>query len=511
MKKITDFMTLVCLELDRILVPAMTENGAVGFSGSGKPLVDITYQIPSYRTDKVSALHLFWKAFTLNAIMAMKWLFFVRDPRQGLGERDLFRVLFFNILQKAKFTDKDYEYFFSLIEEYGRWDDILPALHIKALKPIAVKIINKQLVKDLDAITANKPVSLLAKWLPSVNTSSGSTRKTARILAADLGFSEKDYRVMLSDLRRYIGVCEKHMSAKEWNVINYEHVPSKANIRYSKAFARNDTERRQLYIKDLVEGKKKINASVVFPHEILHALLEASHTDRDQISLYEEMWKYLPNKNISNTMVVADGSGSMLTNNIGNTKITALEVANALAIYCSERNSDVYKDKYITFSEHPQFVDFGHCNTLLDKYRYAQDYNEVANTNIEAVFKLILDTAKHNDVKQEDLPARILIISDMEFDEGTSGRTDISLFHEIQENYEEHGYTLPKLIFWNVNSRTNVIPITEAENGVCLVSGFSVNTLDMVMSDKLDPEAVLLETLNKERYDKVIIPSLLAE
>jgi hypothetical protein len=227
----------------------------------------------------------------------------------------------------------------------------------------------------------------------------------------------------------------------------------------------------------------------------------------------EALWKALPDtvKGCGNTIVVADGSGSMTTTVDNNSRVTALEVANALAIYFAEHSSGQFKDKYITFSERPQFVDFSNCKTLHDKLHTALMHNEVANTNIEKVFDLILTSAVNNHMHQEDLPKNILIISDMEFDSCATcnsynrysyGRSRISqtLFDTIAQKYAREGYKMPRLVFWNVNSRTGTIPVKENDLGVALVSGFSVNVAKMVMSGKTDPFECLLETLNSERY-----------
>ena len=154
--------------------------------------------------------------------------------------------------------------------------------------------------------------------------------------------------------------------------------------------------------------------------------------------------------------------------------VTALDVANALAIYFAERASGEFKDKYITFSKSPQLVDLGKVKTLRDKISIALKHNEIANTNVEAVFDLILNTAIKHNMKQEDVPQNILIISDMEFDEATCcAPSDERLFTTIGKKYANSGYKLPRLVFWNVNSRTRTIPVTQNENGVALVSGFS--------------------------------------
>ena len=228
----------------------------------------------------------------------------------------------------------------------------------------------------------------------------------------------------------------------------------------------------------------------------------------------EALWKALPDtvQECGNTIVVADGSGSMTTRVDNNSGVTALEVANALAIYFAEHSSGQFKDKYITFSERPQFVDFSNCKSLHAKLQTALAHNEVANTNIEKVFDLILTTAINNHMHQEDLPQNVLIISDMEFDGcascGNSSRWERNrptqkLFDVIAQRFADAGYKMPRLCFWNVASRTGTIPVKENELGVALISGFSVNVAKMVMSGSVDPFECLLETLNSERYTPV--------
>ena len=221
----------------------------------------------------------------------------------------------------------------------------------------------------------------------------------------------------------------------------------------------------------------------------------------------EIAWKNLKNIKIKDTLVVADGSGSMLASCGAGGRVRALDVANALAIYTSENNSNIYKNKYITFSKNPQFVDFSNEKTLFDKIRYARSFNEISNTDIQAVFQLILETAIKHKVPKNEMIKNILIISDMEFDTAQTchfGQNTVlkkPLFKEIEHDFNKAGYDLPKLIFWNVNSRTNVIPIKENDMGVTLVSGFSQNVLKMVMSEKYNPYDILIETLDKERYN----------
>lgn len=481
-----------------------TENGALGYRTTGKNLLDLNYQVASLRSaNERHIVDLFKKAFFEDKLLALKWLFFASDVREGLGERRLFRVV------TKDFAKNNPEYIDHLLEyipEYSRWDNLVELLNT-SLECKVMEIVKKQLEEDKTDMSENKPVSLLAKWLPSPNTSSKETVKKAKRMCKLLDLSEKEYRQTLSSLRKYIDVVELKMSAKEWGSINYEAVPSRANLIYNTAFLRNDEERRRDYLSKLEKGEVKINAGVLYPHDIVHSYIEGGYQVKPYDAALESMWKALPNlvQDNNKTIVVADGSGSM-TCSIGKTNVTALTVANALAVYFAEKLSGEFKDKYITFSARPQLVDFSKCGNLKEKIELAYRYDEVANTNIEAVFDLILKTAQRVHMKQEDLPGNILILSDMEFDQAVHQKVGQKLFQAIRSRYEQSGYKLPRLIFWNLNSRTGTIPLIENDLGVALVSGFSVNIVRMVLSGELDPYKCLVEQLTGERYNKIILP-----
>lgn len=491
---------------------SITENGAVGYRTTGKSLLDINFAVASLRSaTENEIIERFKRAFFEDKILAMKWLFFARDIRGGLGERRLFRAVMGFV---ADYEPAMVEKVIPLIPEYGRFDDMWTLLDDEKICPVVMEYVKKQLDSDIKNCNENKPVSLLAKWLPSCNASSASSKKYSKIVRQYFDMTESAYRKTLSRLRKYIDVVEVKMSAKEWGDIKYEAVPSRANLIYNKAFLRNDKERRREFLAQLEKGEVKINAGTLFPHDIVHQYCCGRGYYRTELKEYdatiERLWKNLPDlvEGCGNTIVVADGSGSMMTT-VGGASATALEVANALAIYFAERSSGEFKDKYITFSSRPQFVDFSRGQSLRDKISIALGYSEVSNTNIEAVFDLILNTAIRNNMRQEDIPANILIISDMEFDgavccNGRScGGVSANLFKVIETKYRSAGYKIPRLVFWNVNSRTNTIPVRENDMGVALVSGFSVNICKMVMSGKTDPFECLLETLNSERYQPV--------
>ena len=219
----------------------------------------------------------------------------------------------------------------------------------------------------------------------------------------------------------------------------------------------------------------------------------------------EAMWKGLPDyvEGASSTICVSDSSGSMTARAGRKTTVTCLDVANALAIYFAEKCSGPFKDKYITFSKSPKFIDLSNCNSLHSKLATALSFSEIANTNIEAVFELILTTAVKNNVKQSEIP-NILILSDMQFDYAVysnNSRIEKRLFDQFAERYKEFGYNLPRICFWNICGRT--VPLINNKLGVTLVSGFSPVNIKMVLSSKLDPFEALIEQLNVERYKPV--------
>lgn len=510
-----EFMNAVRQTLNNEYNLSVTENGAVGYRTTGKELLDLNFAIASLRKmSDAEVTKRFRKVFCEDQILAMKWLFYSRDARQGIGERRLFRVVLKDLVES---NPEMVIPVINLIPEYGRYDDMWCLLDNAESAKVIYQIVDKQLKQDWDNMKAGKPISLIAKWMPSINASSAKTKEYGKKLCKALKMTEREYRKALSKLRKYLDVVEVKMSDKNWSEIKYEAVPSRANLIYNSAFLRNDETRRREYLSKLEKGETKINASTLFPHDIVHKYMNSNMWSarlKPMDATIEALWKALPDtvQGCGNTIVVADGSGSMTTRVDNNSGVTALEVANALAIYFAEHSSGQFKDKYITFSERPQFVDFSNCKSLHAKLQTALAHHEVANTNIEKVFDLILTTAINNHMSQEDLPQNVLIISDMEFDGctscGNSSRWERKsptqkLFDVIAQRFTDAGYKMPRLVFWNVASRTDTIPVKENELGVALVSGFSVNVAKMVMSGKTDPFECLLETLNSERYAPV--------
>lgn len=506
------FMSKLENTLNEDFNESITENGAIGYRTTGKNLLDLNFAVSSLRkSTKEDIENRFGRAYADDSLHSLKWLMFCRDVREGLGERRTSRIM---LTYMANSEPEIAKRIIPLVAEYGRWDDLLCFIGTPCEKT-TLNIIKEQLDNDLIAMQRKKPISLLGKWMPSENCHSKERKENARVVRKYLGLSPRKYRKVLSSLRSYLNVVEVKMSAKEWGEIDYEAVPSKANLIYNSAFLRNDEERRRSYLDALKKGAAKINSSVAFPHDIVHKYIGRNWNARniEVDDAIEAMWKALPDmvKEEGNTLVVRDGSGSMKVGVDPSSSVSALEVATALSIYFSERSSGEFKDKFITFSNHPSLIDLSNCKNLAGKIRRCYQEGDCSNTNIEATFDLVLQTAVQNHMRQEDMPKNILIISDMEFDSATtnygwgrSGSTvNKKLFKTIGKKYKDAGYKLPRLIFWNVNSRTGTIPVRQNELGVALVSGFSVNVCKMVLSGELDPYKCLIETLDTERYAPV--------
>lgn len=477
---------------------SLTENGAVAYRTAGKAILDFNFSLAGYRLANVEDIMKdFTKVFYEDPKTAIKYLFYVGDIRGGVGERKVFRSCLLWLAEKHPEICKAV---IPLIAEYNRYDSLLPLLDTQLRKDVT-SYFKSVIMADIVAMSLEKPITLAAKWLPSENASSAQTKRYAKMVMEDFGWTARQYRKNLTKLRKYLDVVEVKMSAKEWEDINYEAVPSKANLIYNVAFLRNDEERRRAYLQSLTKGEVKINAGVLQPHEIVTKYGNSWGEVKDYNETLEQLWKNLPKEKIENVLVVRDGSGSMTNRISGNT--SCLDVATALTVYMSERNTGEWKDKFITFSSSPEVVDLSKCKTLHDKLDYLSEYNDWSNTDIYKTMMVILNAAVRNRIPQEDMPKMTVICSDMQFD-GRRFNLNKTLFEDIIDEFNRHGYKMPKICFWNINDRRNkTVPLQENELGLILCSGFSVQIMNMFISNKLDPYEILMEQVNSPRYDAV--------
>lgn len=450
---------------------AYTENGAVSNRGTLDPVLDFFSRAGAMRENVDEAVKLFTRAYAEDPKLAVKALFYMRDVRGGQGERTLFRQCLKALPSEVQ------NKVMRFIPEYGRWDDLL------LLDPnLTIGIVKKQLEEDEKNMAEGNSVSLLAKWLPSENASSNKTSLRAMELMKLLELKPSQYRKKIVALRKHIKILEHQMSSKQWGEVDYEKIPSQAHRKHVKAFKRNDTDRYTKYLEEVEEGTKKIKTSTLYTYEVF-----------DTVSKDEQaanaMWSNLPDyTNGTNALVVADVSGSMSGR--------PMSISVSLALYFAERNKGVFNGYFMTFSESPQLHKvLG--SSLTQKLSNIENSQWGMNTNLEKAFQAILEAAVRDKCPQEEMPKVLYIISDMEFDACVS--TSETNFNNAKRMFEESGYKLPHVVFWNVSSRNDQVPATKYDNGVTLISGSSQSTFRYAVEGK-DPLTLMNEVLNSERY-----------
>lgn len=493
--------------IERESTLGFTENGAVTFTSSLNKNLDFFAMASAKRDNPGDAVRLFLAAYQEDPITAILNLFYLRDVRGGQGERAIFRLCLEQIEQKYLLNEE----FLKLIPEYGRWDDLIMLL-LKSggrneISKTIVKIISDQIAIDLKS---DYP-SLCSKWIPLGNCVSNPGKKTvAKILVNILSISERDWRKIITSIRQKLNLVETKLTEKDYKSIDYSKLPSRAFNKYKTAFFRNDKERITSFLAAVKKGEKKLNSNCIYPYEIISQVRQRLQNfsqgslSSNELNTFTEMWKALPNYNIKgNILTVVDVSGSMFTNISSYSKAQAIDVSTSLGIYTAEHNTGIFKNHYISFSNRPQLIKLHPDFSIVDKLRYIYTTGMGLNTDIQKVFECILNAMKNNNVPKEECPSTILIISDMEFDEAQDWGCRLSCnFELIRQKYLQYGYNeLPQLVFWNVMSRHDNVPVRKDENGVILISGMSPSILRFISeSDDINPEKFMMEVLNSERY-----------
>lgn len=466
-----------------------TENDGVAYATTKSSLLDFFSQAGAMRTRPDNeVLAMFGAAYVENPLLATKALFYFRNVRGGQGERKVFRTI-------ARYlADTHPEVVIKnlgLIKEFGRWDDYYSLVGTK-VEPQMWAFLRDQFNADLLSETP----SLLGKWLKSENTSSPASRLLGRQtrIAFNIGNS-KTYRKLLTQLRAKIDIVERRMSDKQWETIKYERVPSRASLIYKDAFRRHDTARYVKYLEDVKSGKAKINASTLYPYDIVERILSKG----EQGETADLLWNALPNyiTKEENSIAVCDVSGSMAGQ--------PMAVSVSLGLYLAERNKGIWKDYFMTFSEHPQLQKVVGEN-IRQKVMNLSRANWDMNTDIEAVFTTLLDTAVKNGISNDEMIKKVYVISDMEFDRASNGSYDETVFETVKRKYAEAGYELPTLVFWNVSARNKQFPMTIDDKNTRLVSGCSPSIFTNLMKDEMkSPYDLMLDVLNDPKYDVVVV------
>lgn len=485
-----------------------TENGALAHKSTGSAVYDMFAIGAAYRSrSDADCILLFKNAFEEDETLALKCLFYIRDCRGGQGERRFFRVcmrwLAENYPERAAALA---EY----VPEYGRYDDWFKIYFGTPVEGQVIKMMKNQLSTDM--FCKKNAVSLLAKWMPSENASSKETIKMAKEIRIAFGISAKEYRQMLSKLRAKINVLERLMSANRWDEIEFDKIPSKAGLVYKNAFARRDIIAKK-YERFAKDKTTKVNASTLYPYEVVAkatqhmgygwgSYLNISEVDRAMINKYwENLPDYLNGKDCS-MMCVVDTSGSMVRSDAA----APINVAISLGLYCAERAGGPFKNHYISFSSRPQLIKTEGIDFVDKVYRIYRT-NLCENTDLEAVFDLLLATAKKPGVSAWDIPKTIVVISDMEIDRGSgnywgggnrwtkdSASTEME---KIRRKWEAAGLKMPKLVYWNVDARNNTV--LDSGPNVTFVSGMSPTIFKQVLTGKTGYD-LMIDTICAERY-----------
>jgi hypothetical protein len=449
-----------------------TANGMKTYTDSLDANVDLFYQIGSSRGKDVT--NQFERAYQNDRVVALRTLAWARDVRGGAGERETFRNL-------LKYVEKNHAgelaQMIKITPIVGRWDDLL-VLESNLGKDLAYSMIKHALLVEGNG--------LCAKWMPRKGN-------TAVALTRALGLTPKGYRKTLVGLTK---VVESQMCAKQWTQINYSHVPSVAAGRYSKAFGRHDEAGYNAYKAKLVTGEAKINAQAVYPYNVINTL------KRGDSDIAVAQWDALPNY-IGDELVLpmVDVSGSMSCAVGGTPGLSCMDVAISLGLYLADKNTGPFKDMFLTFSERSKIEVLK--GNLRDKYNQLSHAQWGMSTNLHAAFDEVLRVAKAGKVAPDWMPKYILILSDMEFNSCT--KYDDSAIEMIRRKYEDAGYEVPSIIFWNLHARPGNSPVTADEQGTALVSGFSPAIMTAVLrAENVTPVDIMLQAVNDVRYAGIV-------
>lgn len=469
----------------------LTENGAVAYSTLSNDLLDLFATIGALRPRSEQEIEMkFSRAFAQDRLLATKMMFYCGNIRGGgLGERRTFRVcLKWLANNHPEIVNKN----MSLIPLFNRWDSIFVLVGTPCEERMW-RFVEATLEQDMRNMSFEKSISLLAKWMPSENTSSQETRKLARVAMKQLGLSPRSYRKILSKMREYLDVIERKMSANEWEAIKYNAVPSYAMKNYSDAFQKHDYARFTEYLNSVKNGKAKINASTLYPYDLVHKVW--GHSDETA----ELQWKSLPNyvEGENNYIVMADVSGSMMGRPI--------ETSIGLATYFAERATSDYHNLYMTFTDKPHFVCIDDNMSLHEIVRKIRETDIGYSTNLMAAFDYILDHAVKNNISPDDMPKALIIISDMEIDKYFRPNYKWDFLQTIRKKFADEGFSCPRLIMWNVAARQDTF-LSNSQD-VLFVSGQSVSTFKQLCTNLNGKTAwdIMIETLNDKMYDCVSI------
>lgn len=512
----------------------LTENGGVAYSTTNSKMLDFFGRVGALRSvADAEILEVFEAAFLENPELAVRCVFYARDIRGGLGERRTARLC---LGWLAKHQADYLGTVLPAVAEYGRWDDFYVILEnaTPELRVTVGRFLRKQFDTDYANVLKNQetalsgkpeqPVSLMAKWLKSPISSNKATKQLGIKTAVWMALPVKEYKQKLLQIRKYLDMVESYMCKNCWEDIEYGSVPSLAMLKYRRAFQRHEPEGFQQYLDDVAEGKSKINSGTLYPYDIIRKCMvrggypkKPSDIDETELKVLDELWAALPdylNGSTDNLLVMADVSGSMCTENC-----VPIATSIGLAIYFAQRSHGAFQNYFMTFDSEPKFVSIEKTNATQTIAHLCYDASRASwggSTNFESALRLIVEWAQKYEVPQEDMPKALVCISDMEFDEANTTVIYSSMFdvagrnatlkpttmEQLEQLYKEKGYEVPKIVFWNVNSRNSTFHIRKDMPNVICISGQSPSQFAYVCKSTSEtPYDFMVSVLSAKRYD----------
>lgn len=473
----------------------LTQNAALTHATTGSNVLDFFSRAGGMRGQDSLITGLFEAALLTDRTLALRALAHLRDVRGGAGERSLFRTI---LVWLANNDIDALRRILPHVPFYGRWDDVLPLLETEAKRDVVDMIRNQFLDDYMKVVVGDKP-SLLAKWLPSERAASKTTRRYFHLLIQSLDITPRDYRKQVSRVRASLNLVETALTQGEAGTIDYEKVPSQAMLRYGadgKAFRRQDPERFASYLEGVASGKKEIKAGTVAPYQLVKA---AKNSPED--AAIEAQWQALVDSvdTSKNPLVMADLSGSMFRSYYGGS-MTPMDVSMSLALLLASANKGSFADMFFTFSSTAE-IQYLTAETLSGKMAQMNFSNWGGSTNLQAAFEQILKIAVRGNLSQDDMPQLLIVVSDMQFDSAGCHRTN---FEKLKQDFRSFGYSLPHVVFWNVDAKVQESPVAAHEGNVSLVSGASANVFNSLVKGRfVDPYQTMLDILNGERYQRI--------
>nr|DAS75694.1 MAG TPA: protein of unknown function (DUF2828) [Caudoviricetes sp.] len=497
---------------------AYSGKGDPALSSIGTPLSDVYASMGALRNNPEGFLGYFEKLVLSNPEEALSCLFKLRDIRGGVGERNLFR-LGLKRLEKVYEVDNT---IIDLILDYGRADDLwLSFEYRKSIDAVVNYIADlvKEVGKEGHSFEARSRLGLIAKWLPrSVSKNKQHTHQTRYLLSKLRSKLQMTPSLLRTELLSYSSTVEQKMSAKKWDEINYNHVPSQAMHKLKNAFKRNDEERFTQYVEDLSEGKEgvKVNAATLYPYQLMNyanfAYYKNSIDNNDAIikrALHQSQWDALPNwlENLkAKVLPVIDVSGSMNTKVAGN--ITAMDIAISLGWYVASKQTGPLKGLFMSFSDDPKLSVGNSDDHIYDIYQGIRSTDWGYGTNFANAMRVLLSFKEAYNVNDEDMPDVLLVLSDMNFDDNFYnlsglGGSKQSVISEMRDLAAAKNVKLPKIVFWNLDHNGTFV-CKDVEEGCCEVSGFNPSSMVDVITNLDNLNATLIAHKAIQPYlDKV--------